>query len=179
MKAAEIARLVLDIREVKPGKYEGPCPLHGGKSGRSFVMEQQKGLVTMLCRGGCATQDVLRTMGLNFSDLFDGAPKPMDPATALRLRAEKGLRNWRQTALTLVCELLRRLDQHSARAAGLLDRLRRQGVSEAELEPLWDTLQFAYFNITQIEHDFERLNTKSRVAHLEVWQERRKVANAA
>ncbi len=171
MKATDIAKLTPDMREVKPGKFEGPCPLHGGKSGRAFVVEQSDDRVLMLCRVGCATADILQAIGLCWNDLFDDTPKPINPAEALRIRATEGLEPWRQFSLTRCCELIRTLERHVDQAIELAKIRRRSGATDIDLEPILETIQFAYFQLSELEHDFNRLNADSRAGHLEVWRE--------
>lgn len=175
MTAAELAKLIPDLREVKPGKYEGPCPLHGGKSGRGFLMTQFEGSVGVLCRGGCNTEEVLAAVGLKLRDLFSDGPDWQDPEAQRKARSAQGLEKWRQRKLTEVCVLLRKMDSLVADINAYIQAF----PDEQDSEEIWDILETVHGASSFLEFDFERLNSKNTAQHLEVYREHQEVANAA
>ena len=177
MIAADLARIVPGAKERKTGEWEAPCPLHGGKSGRSFTFRDAEDGTMILahCRAGCETDAVLGVLGKNLADLYTSMPKPMDRATALRIRAEKGLEGWRLVMLTENCICIRTLEKFRDEVLLLLDAYREIGHEDPDdVEPLWGHLQVVYHALSGLEHDFERLNSKSQADHLTVWREHQK-----
>ena len=181
MLAADIAKRIPEVREVRPGKYEGPCPLHGGKSGRSFAFENSDdGKVLTVCRAGCPIEEVLAVVGLKFSDLYSDVSRRPDPVAERKNRAGRGLEEWRNKKLTKDCGLLRKLDRHAAVASELLAHYEETGTgNEEERGKAWESFAFAYKAIPALEHDFHRLNSKNRDDHLAVYREHKEAANAA
>ena len=154
MTAADIASLIPGVRETRPGKYEAPCTVHGGRSRRSLVWEQKDDLILMTCRAGCNTQDVLVAIGLKMKDLFSDQSDKSDPEARRRVRAGRGLEAWRQAKLTRLCELLRRQDSLAADINAYIQAF----PDEDDSEEVWNSLETGHGTSTFLEHDFERLN---------------------
>jgi len=75
----KIIDLLDAVRQTAPAKWRARCPAHGGKSA-SLAIADVDGRVLVKCFAGCATGDVLASLGLKFSDLFPqrlGEHKPM------------------------------------------------------------------------------------------------------
>ncbi len=75
----KIIDLLDGVRQTAPAKWRARCPAHGGKSA-SLAIADVDGRVLVKCFAGCATGDVLASLGLTFSDLFDallGEHKPI------------------------------------------------------------------------------------------------------
>ena len=181
MTASELATRVPDSREIKPGKWAAPCPIHGGQSGRSFAFEDSEdgSRILALCRAGCRTEDVLMAIGLRMSDLRQGQEHRQDPKVQRQARANRGLA-WRQRQLTIVCNLLRFLDDLVDEATQLLGAYGKTHTGTREQRgAAWDTLAFCYHQITELEFDHERLNSKDSAKHLEFWRQFQGVADAA
>jgi hypothetical protein len=63
-------------REVAPGRWRACCPAHGGKNrGTLAVSEGDVGQVLMHCFAGCEFGAVVRSMGLQASDLYPARPQ--------------------------------------------------------------------------------------------------------
>jgi hypothetical protein len=59
------------VRKTGPGRWVACCPAHESKSKSSLnVTELPDGRVLVIDRGQCATEDVLRAVGLDYSVLF-------------------------------------------------------------------------------------------------------------
>ena len=143
MVAAEIARLIPDARESKPGKYEAPCPTHGGRSRKGFAFEDSEcgDRVLAICRAGCSTGDVLAALGLSLKDLY--STQHLDPNAQRRARAARGLEAWRSKKLIQASGLLRKLDRHAAIASELFAHYKETGNgTEEERDKAWESLAF-------------------------------------
>lgn len=90
MTTREIVQ-VFHGRRAGKGKWRAVCPVHGGKhSGPLLISEKKNGATGIYCFGACETQDVLRAVGLTFSDLFPGR-KSITPELQRSLENEKQL----------------------------------------------------------------------------------------
>jgi hypothetical protein len=58
------------------------CPAHDDTN-PSLAVDDKGDRVLLRCHAGCATDDVIRSLGLDFKDLFDGEPEP-DRAIPIR-----------------------------------------------------------------------------------------------
>lgn len=70
------------VRARGDGKWMACCPAHPDKSPSLSIRETDIGTVLLHCFAGCATDDVLGAVGLEFSDLYP------DPLPGLQQRAE-------------------------------------------------------------------------------------------
>jgi hypothetical protein len=182
VRAADLSRLIEGAREYRPGKYHAPCPLHGGKSGTSFAFEDAEdgSKVLAICRAGCPIEDVVRSVGIELGNLFSDTSRNRDPAAEHRALAARGLERWRSVSLNDVCVLFRDLEFLAAGAANLLSLYQETNTGTAEeRDEVWNRLAFAYHQISRLESDFERLNSRDRGDHLAVWREIREAQNAA
>lgn len=68
MNAADLANH-LDGRQYGDG-WRARCPVHAGKSDNSLSISESEGRVLLHCFSGCATEDIVATIGLKLSDLF-------------------------------------------------------------------------------------------------------------
>ena len=92
-----IDNLISRLRKVKRtgnGQFIACCPAHDDRSPSLSIREVDDGRVLLNCLAGCATEDVLGAVGLDFSDITPEKPiyhkaKPIKPRVystdALRL----------------------------------------------------------------------------------------------
>lgn len=92
-----IDNLISRLRKVKrtgSGQFIACCPAHDDRSPSLSIREVDDGRVLLNCLAGCATEDVLGAVGLDFSDITPEKPiyhkaKPVKPRVystdALRL----------------------------------------------------------------------------------------------
>lgn len=92
-----IDNLISRLRKVKRtgnGQFIACCPAHDDRSPSLSIREVDDGRVLLNCLAGCATEDVLGAVGLDFSDITPEKPiyhkaKPVKPRVystdALRL----------------------------------------------------------------------------------------------
>lgn len=92
-----IDNLISRLRKVKKtgsGQFIACCPAHDDRSPSLSIREVDDGRVLLNCLAGCATEDVLGAVGLDFSDIAPEKPiyhkaKPVKPRVystdALRL----------------------------------------------------------------------------------------------
>lgn len=95
------------------GQWRGKCPAHNGQSHNSLSIQASNDGKTLLkCWGGCPTDEVLNSAGLEWKDLFppsastklisknssssSSSKRISDPKVALQQRAEHGLRDWKE-----------------------------------------------------------------------------------
>ena len=52
------------------GQYLMRCPAHDDKRPSLAVRERDDGALLVRCHAGCATEDVLDALGLEFADLY-------------------------------------------------------------------------------------------------------------
>ena len=71
MKIEEIARRFNAVPN-GPGKWKARCPIHGDENPSLTISPGENGKILVGCLVGCETADILRAVGLKFSDLFDG-----------------------------------------------------------------------------------------------------------
>lgn len=72
------------------------CPAHRGKSRSLHFRDGDDGRILMLCRAGCSTADVLRALGLSFSDISPNATHRPRPKSALERAVEEQVRDCRR-----------------------------------------------------------------------------------
>jgi len=65
-----ISRLDM-VKRTGDGKYQARCPAHDDKSPSLSLRELQDGRILMHCFGGCSAGDVMDSIGLALSDLFE------------------------------------------------------------------------------------------------------------
>lgn len=70
------------VRQTGSGTWIARCPAHEDKNPSMTVRECEDGRVLLHCFAGCAVQDVLGAVGLEFDALFP--PKPIEHAKPLR-----------------------------------------------------------------------------------------------
>lgn len=56
------------------GEYGVPCPAHSDHRPSLFFRLKEDGRLLVRCWAGCTTDDILKALRLNRSDLFDWAP---------------------------------------------------------------------------------------------------------
>lgn len=69
----------LELRGSRRSGKDWQCPgpvHHNGDRRPGLGVTQGDDRVLLLCQAGCATEDVIRALGLEMRDLFDDAPKP-------------------------------------------------------------------------------------------------------
>lgn len=80
MKLDEFLLRLSGVRKAGKG-FKACCPAHNDQS-PSLSIEWKDGRILVKCFAGCATEDVVRAMGLTMSDLFDDAPPSEERARA-------------------------------------------------------------------------------------------------
>lgn len=63
------------VRQTGPDRWRARCPAHSDKSPSLDIREANDHRLLLICRAGCATEDVLNSIGLTFSDLFPPRPE--------------------------------------------------------------------------------------------------------
>lgn len=66
----------LDYRRVADNKWIARCPAHNDSS-PSLSITRSADRILIHCHAGCGAIDVLESIGLTFSDLFDDLPEPV------------------------------------------------------------------------------------------------------
>lgn len=82
-----IDNLISRLRKVKRtgnGQFIACCPAHNDRSPSLSIREVEDGRVLLNCLAGCATEDVLSAVGLDFKDISPEKPifhkaKPIKP----------------------------------------------------------------------------------------------------
>ena len=167
------------IRRVGDGRWVARCPAHDDRM-PSLSIRRADDRVLVHDHAGCDIATILESIGLATADLFDESHTRPDTELQRKALAKRGLEQWCSQKLTENCRLLRSLDRHAAVAVELLDFYEKTGTgTDEERDAAWDRLAFAYHEITWLEFDHERLNSKNRTDHLAVWREHQEVANAA
>jgi hypothetical protein len=69
--ATRVLNRLAGVKPVGKGKWFARCPSHEDHSPSLSVRETDDGRLLLHCFGGCGSRDVLDSLGLNFSDLFD------------------------------------------------------------------------------------------------------------
>lgn len=64
------------VRQIGSDKWRASCPAHPDKHPSLDIREADDTRILLICHAGCATENVLDSIGLTFADLFP--PKPMD-----------------------------------------------------------------------------------------------------
>ena len=63
------------VRETSSG-WLARCPAHADRDPSLMVGEGDDGRVLLHCHAGCATEDVVRALGLEMNDLFPSEERP-------------------------------------------------------------------------------------------------------
>ena len=77
------------VKATGSDRWIARCPAHGDKSPSLTVRELPDGRVLVHCFTGCATDDVLAAVGLEFSDLFPEPLPEANPDQAARHRQRR------------------------------------------------------------------------------------------
>jgi hypothetical protein len=79
--------------------YRDACPAHEGKSRSTLsIKEGDDGRVLLHCFAGCSALDVVHSLGLELSDLFERPPANMTPQEKRKIRQLAKQGQWK-TAL--------------------------------------------------------------------------------
>lgn len=73
--AARILDRLERVKPTGPGRWIAACPAHKDRSPSLSIRETDDGRILLHDFGGCTTGDVLASLGLGLSDLFD---KPLE-----------------------------------------------------------------------------------------------------
>jgi hypothetical protein len=76
MSAARLLDRLECVKQRAPGRWLARCPAHPDRSPSLSVRELEDGRLLVHDFGGCEVGDVLRALGLTFSDLFPHALRP-------------------------------------------------------------------------------------------------------
>ena len=100
---------LLRARRAGRGRWTAKCPAHPDRNPSLSIAEGRDGRTLMRCWAGCATDDVLKALGLSMRDLYVGPPPT--PATVRRLAQERAKRSEETQAQRLayrsVCDRVR------------------------------------------------------------------------
>jgi hypothetical protein len=69
-----------DIQQTSPDSWRCRCPAHEGRS-RSLAVKDTGGTLLLKCFAGCTVLEIVESVGLTLSDLFDKST-PYSPALA-------------------------------------------------------------------------------------------------
>ena len=69
MNATDFLSHILNVKELRPGKYVGCCPGHPDKN-PSLSIRETDNRILLHCWAGCPTEEILHALGLEFADLF-------------------------------------------------------------------------------------------------------------
>ena len=69
-----LQRLGLRTKRVGRNKWKAQCPGHHDKNPSLSVTEDTDGKLLLHCHAGCCTEDILRKLGLEWTDLYPDAP---------------------------------------------------------------------------------------------------------
>lgn len=83
MTASALASM-LHARKIGKGRWMTRCPAHPDKKPSLAIAEGKQGILIRCMSHGCDTRDVLKALGLEWRDLFDG-PRRMTPAIRARI----------------------------------------------------------------------------------------------
>jgi len=70
MRADELVSRLQKVRSTGPNKWMACCPAHQDKTASLSIRAEADGRILLHCFGGCGTDDVLGSMGLQFSDVM-------------------------------------------------------------------------------------------------------------
>jgi hypothetical protein len=133
------------------------CPAHEDSSpSMNVTFAGHKTLV--YCFVGCSMPEILSATGLEWTDFFDHGSRPNWRPSG-RINYLRIVKEWRDKELTEVCKSLRGRDAMAA------------SVGEEDIDA-WVVLALCYDGYSQLEHDFERLNSRSTLDWQEVYEER-------
>jgi hypothetical protein len=88
------------VRQVGPDKWRAKCPGHDSRS-LTLSIADRDGRVLLHCFAGCATDAVLSTVGLTFSDLYEKPLGEFKPLARSPFRADDVLDLITREATTL------------------------------------------------------------------------------
>ena len=141
------------------------------------------GRILVHCFAGCQPEQILEAIALDYSSLFSHKPRltaSLGPKVQKQARAARGLEEWRGRQLTINCHLIREFYELADGTVKLLAGYERTHTGTPdERDEAWSRLAFCYDEIPQLEDDHDRLNSRSRADHLEVWRQYREVLDAA
>lgn len=98
------------VKQTGSGQYIACCPAHDDQSPSLAIKDGDEGRIILHCFAGCATEDVLESIGLEFSDVM-----PPRAGTELRYKPSKHRFDARQVLecisqeLTVACLITDRL----------------------------------------------------------------------
>jgi hypothetical protein len=81
MQAETILARLAKVRKTGANKWAACCPAHQDRSPSLAIKQLPDGRVLMHCFGGCGTDDVLASLGLEMADLF---PEPLGDLPRVR-----------------------------------------------------------------------------------------------
>lgn len=70
MKIEEVLNLIKNVKENGPGKYTGLCPAHPDTKPSLSITTGNDERILLKCHAGCRVQDIVNSLGLQMSDLF-------------------------------------------------------------------------------------------------------------
>ena len=158
------------FRMIGDGKFVASCPTsahadgdrHPGLTGKVAGSK-----ILLRCQAGCATQDILREMGLDWKALFLDTQQPLTAEATWKQRAADGFREWREKTMVEAAEELRRRDtvRRAADAAFTADL-----ITDVQL---WNILSPVFDGYAELEHEFEVLRTGDDAEALEIYRNAR------
>lgn len=70
MKIEALLSRLKKVKRAGDGKYMACCPAHADKTASLTVREESDGRVLINCFAGCDTYSILKTVGLDWDDVF-------------------------------------------------------------------------------------------------------------
>lgn len=67
---SDILNLIEGLRQTGENLYRGFCPVRKHSSGKTLDIKLERDRTLIHCKGGCSTEDVLNSLGLEYSALF-------------------------------------------------------------------------------------------------------------
>jgi hypothetical protein len=122
------------VRECGPNKWQACCPAHDDRDPSLSIARGDDGRVLLKCWAGCSALEVMESVGLTLSDLFEGRTHHRHPPSNKRLYP-----NYRK-----ILELLRHELTVLMIAAEALNN--NKTLTECE----YNTVSRAYINLSRI-----------------------------
>jgi hypothetical protein len=106
-------------------KWQARCPAHHDSSPSLSIAEGKGGRVLIHCWAGCTLSDVLRTVGLQVSDLFEGPPLTHEQARQAALAQAERDKHGRERRIAhgRACDVVHRLERTAQELGGRLARM--------------------------------------------------------
>ena len=147
---AEAFAELLQARPRGAGRWQAKCPAHPDRNPSLSIATGRDGRTLIRCWAGCATADVLKSLGLSMRDLYAGPPP--SPAQATQLAAERAKCDAEATA---VRRQHRELADRYRRLSCVCDALGDRLAHLPEDAPEGDAIARLFHKATEMHRDAE------------------------